>query len=229
MVPACWHHRSKLASTDGASWLAPSMQDAGRRCPASPVSLESKGARAGGDRSKMARKHIQLAAVLGLCGLLAGCNTPRLTYGQPAARLQAQPIAPVTSQTLAPPPGTMVPGETDAEAGATGGESFDVAALEAPEAAVSITPGELAGGWNLTSEGETCSLFTSQTTWSGGYRASTRGCNSPLLSTISAWNITGQQIQLFNGEGQLLATLFGSSKTEYNGQTRTGQAISFSR
>lgn len=172
----------------------------------------------------MTRMKAQLIVILGLFTALSACNSPSFNYGRSATPLQAQPISPVTSEALSPPPGMLVP-----DTGTEGDGSIDVAALEAPESAVTVTPGDLAGGWKLTAEGETCSLFTSQTTWTGGYRASTRGCQSPTLSTISAWNVNGAQLQLFDGEGQLLATLFGASKTEYSGQMRNGQAISFSR
>lgn len=170
----------------------------------------------------MTHPSFRLVVILGLCGVLTACNTSRFGYGTAAAPLEAQPVAPVRSEPLQPPPGSVVTDDGTAQ-------TTDVAALQAPDSAVAVTVGDLAGGWNLTSEGETCNLVTSQTTWTGGYRASTRGCNSPTLSSIAAWKVNGQQIQLFDGEGKQLASLFGASKTEFNGQTRTGQPISFSR
>jgi len=164
----------------------------------------------------------RLIALTGVCGALAACQGSGIG-GRSAAPLQAQPVAPVQSEALQPPPGSLVTGDEATQ------QTTDVAALEAPAGTVDVTPGNLAGGWNLTSEGETCNLVTSQTTWTGGFRASTRGCNSPTLSTISAWKINGQQVQLFDGEGKQLATLFGASQTQFNGQTVNGQAISFSR
>lgn len=166
----------------------------------------------------------RVSACVVLCAFLAACNSGRLTYGRSAPPLAAQPVDDVRAEPLQPPPGTLVDADDAGQQTET-----DVASLQAPDSAVSVTPGELAGGWTLTSSGESCSLFTSQTTWTGGYRASTRGCTSPTLSSISAWKVNGQQIQLFDGEGKQIASLFGSSKTQYNGQTRTGQPISFSR
>ena len=37
---------------------------------------------------------------------------------------------------------------------------------------------DLLGGWTITSGGDSCQLFMTLTSWTGGYRASTRGCNS---------------------------------------------------
>jgi hypothetical protein len=67
------------------------------------------------------------------------------------------------------------------------------------------------------------------TTWSGGYRASTKGCNSDALKTISAWNMEGRQVQLLNDTGTTVARLFPSSKTNFSGQTQGGGPVSVTR
>ncbi len=48
---------------------------------------------------------------------------------------------------------------------------------------------ELLGGWTMTSGQESCQLFITLTRWTGGYRATTLGCNTGELKPISAWNL----------------------------------------
>jgi hypothetical protein len=98
----------------------------------------------------------------------------------------------------------------------------------------SAAPGTLArtdllGGWTISAAGDSCQLFMTLTTWAGGYRASTRGCTAPALQTISAWNMDGGQVQLFNDAGTTLARLYPASKTLFNGQTEGGGPVTVSR
>ena len=55
---------------------------------------------------------------------------------------------------------------------------------------------DLLGGWTIASSGDSCQLFMTLTSWTGGYRASTRGCASEQLKSISAWNLNGSQVVL---------------------------------
>lgn len=64
----------------------------------------------------------------------------------------------------------------------------------------------LIGGWTLASSaGETCQLSMNLTTWSGGYRASTRGCVSDELKAIGAWDVAGKEILLKDASGSVVA------------------------
>jgi hypothetical protein len=67
------------------------------------------------------------------------------------------------------------------------------------------------------------------TSWTGGYRASTRGCNSEVLKSISAWNLNGTQVVLAGTGGSPVATLAASGNTRFDGQTGQGAAVSFYR
>ncbi len=70
----------------------------------------------------------------------------------------------------------------------------DSASLDAPGAgAGTISRTDLLGGWTITTQGDSCQLFMTLTSWTGGYRASTRGCNGNLLKSISAWNLQGER------------------------------------
>ena len=88
---------------------------------------------------------------------------------------------------------------------------------------------DLLGGWTISSAGNSCQLFMTLTTWAGGYRASTRGCANAALATISAWNMDGGQVQLFNDAGTTIARLYPASKTLFNGQTEGGGPVTVSR
>jgi hypothetical protein len=88
---------------------------------------------------------------------------------------------------------------------------------------------DLLGGWTVAAAGDSCQLFMTLTTWSGGYRASTRGCSNAALTTISAWNMEGPQVQLLSDSGATIARLYPASKTQFNGQTEGGGPISVSR
>jgi hypothetical protein len=88
---------------------------------------------------------------------------------------------------------------------------------------------DLLGGWTINAAGESCQLFMTLTTWSGGYRASTRGCTNAALQGVSAWNLESGQVQLFNDSGATIARLYASSKTQFSGQTEGGGPIAVTR
>lgn len=153
-------------------------------------------------------------------------------------RLPAAPAGQVTQSAL-PPPAATAPTDPSAmpAAGtqvAALGPQPATAAATAPAAApakaqVEIGRTDLLGGWTVNSGGSTCQLFMSLTTWSGGYRATTRGCSSPELQGVSAWNLEGQQVKLVNESGATAVRLYASSKTQFSGQTGGGTAVSVSR
>jgi hypothetical protein len=132
--------------------------------------------------------------------------------------LAAAPTAPVTQSPLPPPPGTAAAATPGATAGAaTSGRNVEVGRTD------------LLGGWTLASGGDSCQLFMSLTTWSGGDRATTRGCNTEALKGVSAWNLEGSQVMLLNDSGGTVARLSPTSKTQFNGLTQGGGPVSVSR
>jgi hypothetical protein len=89
---------------------------------------------------------------------------------------------------------------------------------------------DLLGGWTLSSGGDTCQLFMSLTQWTGGYRASTRGCTRPDLAGISAWELAGNTVTLKGGEGgDQVASLVATDSQRFSGATATGTPITVSR
>ena len=187
---------------------------------------------------------VRFRAVLvpGLAALaLAACETSLSNpfsnpFGSRSVASRPLPAGSVGQSTLPPPGGiagdplTPLPG---------GGDETQVAAIDntpgpAPMTvpaggSASIGRTDLLGGWTLASASDTCQLFMSLTTWSGGYRATTRGCGSETLQGVSAWNLEGQQVSLLNDSGSTVARLTSASKTQFNGQTVAGEAISVSR
>lgn len=108
-----------------------------------------------------------------------------------------------------------------------------VAALGTPPAdadgGAKIGRADLLGGWKIASGGEQCQLFMNLTSWKGGYRASTRGCNSPALKNISAWDLNGKQVTLKDGNGAAIGSVFPTNSGRFSGQTAGGRQLAFFR
>jgi hypothetical protein len=105
----------------------------------------------------------------------------------------------------------------------------DGAAAAAPSAAAGGGSGglgrtDLLGGWTISSAGDSCQLFMTLTTWTGGYRASTRGCSNGVLKSISAWNLDGKQVVLAGTGGAPVAHLSSSGNNRFDGRTEGGGA-----
>jgi hypothetical protein len=182
---------------------------------------------------------IRALATLGVTALVsAGCIS--MPFGGGDSRREAAP-APVaaapagalTAAALPPPPGGPAAATTPPPSGLAAldpGMQGTAAAAPAPAATdVEVGRTDLLGGWTLASGGDSCQLFMTLTTWSGGYRASTKGCSNAALQKISAWNMEGKQVQLLNDSGATVARLYPASKTQFNGQTEGGGPVSVSR
>jgi hypothetical protein len=180
-----------------------------------------------------ARYLVPVACVVALsgCGSFGAIGLP---WQRASAPPPADPAAlpPVESAQLPPPPGgpqtASVPPGTDPNAAQTalappGGDS------QAP-ATGELGRTDLLGGWTITSGGDSCQLFMTLTSWTGGYRASTRGCTSDTLKSISAWNLQGKQVVLAGQGGTPLAHLSSSGGNRFDGQTDgQGAAVTFYR
>ena len=149
------------------------------------------------------------AAVVSVLAL-AACGS----YAPPPPRiapLAPQPVNPVASQALpAPVAPVMSQPATDV---AMAAPTVD------PAVATEVRKADLIGGWTLASAGETCQLSMNLTTWSGGYRASTRGCVSDELKAIGAWDVAGKEILLKDASGAVVARLYTAAPNRYSGLT----------
>lgn len=179
---------------------------------------------------------VGLTALFAGCGMMPTRDEP-LRSSQTPAPLAAAPTASVSAQPLPPPAGAAVPAAPSGLAALDPGlRPGGPAPARAPAPIAAAAPGgaaiarpDLIGSWTIAAAGDTCQLNMVLTTWTGGYRASTRNCKSDTLKTISAWNLEGQQIQLFNDSGSTVARLFPSSKTQFSGQTQGGGPVTVSR
>lgn len=161
------------------------------------------------------------------CGalLLSGCfgSKPKVQSLPPAQ------TAPVRTAALPPPPAAETPAPISDEP-LPDAEAPPAATVPPETAALEIGRTDLLGGWALSSGGQTCQLFMSLTTWTGGYRASTRGCTAPGLSEISAWDLNGKTVTLKGGEGAVpVASLVATNPQTFNGATAQGASITVSR
>ena len=147
---------------------------------------------------------------------MAGGLPPAQAYPPPGGAVIAEPLPPVGG----------VPGATTMDPIGT----TPVATLPtAPPAAATLGRTDLLGGWTIASSGDSCQLFMTLTSWTGGYRASTRGCSSEQLKSISAWNLNGSQVVLAGQGGSPVATLNNSGGTRFDGQISGGGPVSFYR
>jgi hypothetical protein len=170
---------------------------------------------------------------LALALALAGCGSVGAIGLGPAPKGQDVELA----GGLPPPtPSDQVPAGSaragsPAPAAAAGAEpgapNGDVVASAAPPQAPS--PGglgrtDLLGGWTIASGGDSCQLFMTLTSWTGGYRASTRGCSNGTLKSISAWNLDGKSVVLAGTGGAPVARLSSSGNNRFDGHTEGGSA-----
>lgn len=174
---------------------------------------------------------VMLAIALGGCGSIGAIGLPPMNRSDPPPDTLAGGL---------PPP---LPGEDpNAVAPAATGDAIiseplpnpgdgtaTVAAAPPPSTGGGIGRTDLLGGWTIAASGDSCQLFMTLTSWTGGYRASTRGCSSDVLKSISAWNLSGKQVTLSGQGGSPVATLNAAGSNRFDGQTGGGVPVSFYR
>ncbi len=173
-----------------------------------------------------------LALALAGCGSVGaiGLGPMQTKPGQDVELAGGLPPATPSDQV----PGSAHAGAPAATAGAAtpgGAPSGDVVASSepAPAPAGGGTPGglgrtDLLGGWTIASSGDSCQLFMTLTSWTGGYRASTRGCSNGTLKSISAWNLDGKQVILAGTGGAPVARLSSAGNNRFDGHAEGGGA-----
>ncbi len=149
--------------------------------------------------------------------------------------LPPMPTGPVATQPLPDPNATAAqtpesppppPFDSQTDTG-TGEPQQQTAAL--PQAQETPTKESVLGQWALAGPSDSCQLFVTLTSWTGGYRASTRGCSSPELTSVGAWNIEGDLVVLKDNDGNAVARLAKAGATQYNGRLDLGGAVSMTR
>jgi hypothetical protein len=176
--------------------------------------------------------------------LVSGCTR---TVGplESASSLPPAPAGNVSSQTLPPPPATnpnvatdingnpinALPGQTID--GTTGlpidqnqpTQNTQVAAVDSKP----LDRGSVAGVWNVQVSGGTCRFATSFTRRSTHFQASPLRCPDPELSNVREWNVSGNQMVLYDQSGSAVARLFKTGTQRLDGKTSGGTAVTFSR
>ncbi|MGV3492029.1 MAG: AprI/Inh family metalloprotease inhibitor [Devosia sp.] len=92
-----------------------------------------------------------------------------------------------------------------------------------------VTVEKLLGGWNVASGATQCRLNLTQTTKTGTtrFRASTPGCALPGLSVVASWQLLGNQVQLFDEAGDIVASLILSGN-QFIGTLAGGVSVTMS-
>jgi hypothetical protein len=178
---------------------------------------------------------VALLLALAGCGSIGAIGLP--WKRAPATVTQTDPMPPapntaVDSSDIGPPGGTT----TDALPNDGTDPNQPLSPPGAGSQTASIGTGangalgrtDLLGGWTITSAGDSCQLFMTLTSWTGGYRASTRGCTNALLKSISAWNLQNGQVMLAGQGGTPIVQLASSGNNRFEG-TANGQGITFYR
>ncbi|MGI9355292.1 MAG: protease inhibitor Inh/omp19 family protein [Rhizobiaceae bacterium] len=144
---------------------------------------------------------------------------------QTAAPLPPSPTQPVQNQGLKP-----------IEEPTTDVALADPNVVESPKPAENpganaqpVTRQAMIGAWTVSTGGSNCQIFLALTKWSGGYRAASRGCSAAAISDVQAWDVKGKQVVLVDSSGSQAATLYRSGDTRFDGSTKGGGAISFTR
>lgn len=181
-----------------------------------------------------------LALMLASTVVLASCQSSRigaLQTRQAPAPLTPAPSGQVTSGQLPPPTQPDAATQAAQQNGdfPNAPEGTQVAAAPTVQANTQIsassepvTKESVLGRWVTQTGGGQCDVFLSLTKWSAGFRAASRGCPGDAAS-ISSWNLSGNQVVLYDTNGNKLATLFKGSGKQLNGQTTNGAAISMSQ
>jgi hypothetical protein len=169
---------------------------------------------------------------------LAGCNSARMSSidTRAPASTVAEPLEPAPAGQVAsagqlPPPGAPGAPTMDANAFPTAPGAAPAAPPVRTAAAPSgpaISPGAVAGVWNATVSGQGCRVATPQTKFGAGYRAGPLRCPAPL-DGVKSWNVEGSQLALYDQNGSVLARLYSSGGSRFDGQTTSGQPVSLSR
>lgn len=174
-------------------------------------------------------------AVAGI--LMAGCQSSRFdnqNANYPAVPLRPAPSGTVQKQPLTPTNPNQFPAAPTTTTGMDGNmnaglpESGQQVASLPPETAPTLTAGSVAGVWTANLSGQSCKIATPQTKFGQGYRAGPLRCPGELAS-LASWAVNGKQLNLYNANGDTVASLYSSGAGRFDGQTSGGQPLSLSR
>jgi hypothetical protein len=158
---------------------------------------------------------------------MPGQNPNTLTVGGGAGIGQSQD--PMLQGQQAQPGQLPAPTQTAANDGSfvTLGAPGALPATPGRDLTGGLTIEKLLGGWTIVSGAEQCKLNLTYTAKAGTsrYRASTPGCTMPGLMVVSSWQLVGTQVQLFDENNDIIASLILSGN-RFIGTLAGGQGIS---
>ena len=167
---------------------------------------------------------------------LAGCQrTSSSPYSDlpPPAPLQAQPVPSVQGGQLPPPGAGDASQFPAAPAGGTNMASLPPAGGAAaggqpPATALDVTKESMVGNWRVNAGGASCDMFLTLTNLGSGSRGGTRGCVGDLTQ-MGSWEVNGKTVLFKSRSGDVIARVYKSADTRFDGTTNSGQAVSLSR
>lgn len=195
------------------------------------------------------RASVSFAVFAGAALVLSGCASSAVTTRNIASTETITPIqnTPVASADLNALPGTQVqqaslgapaplaPGQIGQPAlvasadgsFATLGGAGGAPTTSSRDLSTGLTVEKLLGGWTVVSGTEQCKLNLTQTAKTGTsrFRASTPGCSLPGLTVVASWQLVGNQVQLFDENNDIVASLILSGD-RFIGTLAGGQGIS---
>lgn len=192
------------------------------------------------------RAGVSIAVVGALSLVLSGCAssgvtttniassetiTPIQNSSVASSDLNALPGSTVQQASLGEPVPLTAPGELGQPAQVANADGSFTTLGSVPQASgrdlsTGLTVEKLLGGWTVVSGAEQCKLNLTQTAKSGTsrYRASTPGCGLPGLKVVASWQLVGNQVQLFDEAGDIIASLILSG-SQFIGTLAGGQGI----
>ena len=176
-----------------------------------------------------------LGFVLVLGVAVSGCNRSINSIAPSSSAPQRLPAAPVESvQSDQLPPPVDDPTMTESQAPVSPQVSQGSNQVASTETAPSpsgepVSRESVSGAWIVNSDNPDCRMILAFTKWSGGYRAATKRCSSPEVSSVSVWDVQGQQVVLMDSNGNTIARLYNSGGERFDGTTNSGQPITFTR
>lgn len=182
----------------------------------------------------------------------APAPSPRID-AVPTEPVQSAPLpAPVTRQDLAPPPGMpaepqlaqqmpslpTTPGVTPGTAtpGTTPNDPVKTAKVEPPKVPADDAPvarptqSSVTGNWNAReATGGSCKVTLSSSPKLDLYNASTSGCQSKDLQRVTAWELRGEDVYLYEPGGAVAARLKAGGRSMNGALAKTGAPVTLSK
>lgn len=181
-------------------------------------------------------------------GPLAGSERVAARPVQPP-RIETAPAARVESSPLAPPPGAefgspapdaapQSPGMEGATPGAEGAGGApttpqQTARVEPPRQAepdnAAPTRSSVTGNWNVKEASGSCRITLSSSPKLDLYGANTAGCQSRELQKVTAWELRGEEVYLYEPGGAVAARLKARGRSMDGSIAKTGAPIGLTK